>query len=59
MSEFATKEIVAAQAWWRRKRWGIVEYAVILTFIAVLVIVALKFMQPAISNTLNNGGMSL
>ena len=33
MSEFATKEIVAAQAWWRRKRWGIVEYTVILTFI--------------------------
>jgi Flp pilus assembly pilin Flp len=36
-----------------------VEYAVILTFIAILVIVALKFMQPAISNTLNNNMGSL
>ena len=36
-----------------------VEYALILAFIAILVIVALKFLQPAISNTLNNVTNSL
>jgi pilus assembly protein Flp/PilA len=38
---------------------GMVEYALILAFIAILVIVALKFLQPAISNTLNNVSNSL
>jgi pilus assembly protein Flp/PilA len=38
---------------------GMVEYALILAFIAILVIVALKFLQPAISNTLNNVTNSL
>ncbi len=38
---------------------GMVEYALILAFIAILVIVALKFLQPAISRTLNNVGNSL
>ncbi len=32
---------------------GLVEYALILALIAILVIVALKFLQPQISNTLN------
>jgi pilus assembly protein Flp/PilA len=38
---------------------GMVEYALILAFIAILVIVALKFLQPAISKTLNNVTNSL
>jgi pilus assembly protein Flp/PilA len=32
---------------------GLVEYALILALIAILVIIALKFLQPQISNTLN------
>lgn len=32
---------------------GMVEYALILALIAVLVMVALKFLQPQISGTLN------
>ena len=60
MSEFVTKQIVTAQALVARLRaraeegQGMVEYALILAFIAILVIVALKFLQPSISNTLNN-----
>ena len=59
MSEFVTKQTVAAQSLVARLRErtqegpGIVEYALILASIAVLVIVALKFLQPQISNTLN------
>jgi pilus assembly protein Flp/PilA len=49
--------IVAAQ-WIRRLRrgegQGLVEYALILGLIAILVIVALKFLQPQISNSLNS-----
>ena len=65
MSEFVTKQIVAAQALVAKLReraeegQGMVEYALILAFIAILVIVALKFLQPAISNTLNNVTNSL
>jgi pilus assembly protein Flp/PilA len=65
MSEFVTKQIVAAQTLVARLReraeegQGMVEYALILAFIAILVIVALKFLQPAISNTLNNVTNSL
>jgi pilus assembly protein Flp/PilA len=68
MSEFVTKQIVAAQALVAQLReraeegqggQGMVEYALILAFIAILVIVALKFLQPAISNTLNNVTNSL
>jgi pilus assembly protein Flp/PilA len=65
MSEFVTKQIVAAQALVAQLReraeegQGMVEYALILAFIAILVIVALKFLQPAISNTLNNVSNSL
>jgi Flp pilus assembly pilin Flp len=32
---------------------GLVEYALILALIAVLVITALKYLQPTISSTLN------
>ena len=65
MSEFMTKQIVAMQTLVARLRQradegqGMVEYALILAFIAILVIVALKFLQPAISNTLNNVTNSL
>ena len=65
MSEFVTKQIVAAQVLVARLRarveegQGMVEYALILAFIAILVIVALKFLQPQISNTLNVVGNSL
>src|SRR5919204_2850740 len=65
MSEFVTKQIVAAQTLVAKLReraeegQGMVEYALILAFIAILVIVALKFLQPAISNTLNNVSNSL
>jgi pilus assembly protein Flp/PilA len=65
MSEFVTKQIVAVQTLTAQLReraeegQGMVEYALILAFIAILVIVALKFLQPAISNTLNNVSNSL
>jgi len=36
-----------------REGQGLVEYALIMAFIAIFVIVALKFLQPQISNTLN------
>jgi Flp pilus assembly pilin Flp len=62
MSEFVTKQIVAVQTLVAKLReraeegQGMVEYALILAFIAILVIVALKFLQPAISNTLPERG---
>ena len=65
MSEFVTKQIVTAQTLVAKLReraeegQGMVEYALILAFIAILVIVALKFLQPQISNTLNTVGNSL
>jgi len=50
--------IMAAQIWLKKRLrreegQGLVEYALILALIAILVIVALKFLQPQISNTLN------
>ena len=65
MNEYVVKMIVVAQTGLAKLRaraeegQGMVEYALILAFIAILVIVALKFLQPAISNTLNNVGNSL
>jgi Flp pilus assembly pilin Flp len=65
MSEFVTKQIVAAQAQVAKLReradegQGLVEYALLLGFIAVMVIMALKYLQPAISYTLNNVANSL
>ena len=38
---------------------GLVEYALILAFIAIMVIVALRFLQPTISNTLNRVSSNL
>jgi Flp pilus assembly pilin Flp len=65
MSEFVTKQIVAAQALVAKLReradegQGMVEYALILSFVSVMVIMALKYLQPAISETLNNVANSL
>jgi Flp pilus assembly pilin Flp len=38
---------------------GMVEYALLLALIAILVIVALQFLQPAVSSTLNTISNSL
>jgi pilus assembly protein Flp/PilA len=59
MQELIVARLVTAQAWMKRRLrreegQGLVEYALILALIAILVIVALKFLQPQISNTLNN-----
>jgi pilus assembly protein Flp/PilA len=59
MNEQIVARMLALQAWMKRhlrreEGQGLVEYALILSLIAVLVIVALKFLQPTISNTLNN-----
>jgi Flp pilus assembly pilin Flp len=43
----------------RLKGQSLVEYSLILFFISILVIVALQFLQPAISNTLNNVSNSM
>jgi Flp pilus assembly pilin Flp len=65
MSEFVTKQIVAAQVLVAKLReradegQGMVEYALIMAFIALMCIVALKYLQPAISDTLNNVANSL
>ena len=50
--------IAGAHGWIRRRLrreegQGLVEYALILALIALLVVVALKLLQPQISNTLN------
>ena len=65
MSQFVTRMLVEAQGFVlnlrnrREEGQGMVEYALILAFIAILVIVALKFLQPAINQTLNNVALSL
>ena len=65
MNEFVTTQIVALSALINKLRTrgeegqGMVEYALILAFIAILVIVALKFLQPGISSTLNTVSNSL
>ena len=62
MSEHLSERIIARglviQIWLkkhltREEGQGLVEYALILALIAILVIIALKFLQPQISNTLN------
>ena len=59
MNEQIIRYVHQAQAWLKRRLrreegQGLVEYALILALIAILVIVALKFLQPQISNTLNS-----
>jgi pilus assembly protein Flp/PilA len=64
MSEFIVRQMIVVREAISRLReretgQGMVEYALILAFIAILVIVALKFLQPAISQTLNQVSNSL
>ena len=64
MSEFVVRQMIVVREAIARLRereagQGMVEYALILAFIAILVIVALKFLQPAISSTLNTVSNSL
>lgn len=59
MNEMIIARVAAVQTWIknhlrREEGQGLVEYALILALIAILVIVALKFLQPQISNTLNS-----
>ena len=64
MNEMIIARVAAVQAWIknhlrREEGQGLVEYALILALIAILVIVALKFLQPQISNTLNSVSTAL
>jgi pilus assembly protein Flp/PilA len=64
MSEFVVRQMIIVREALQRLRQresgqGMVEYALILAFIAILVIVALKFLQPAINNTLNTVANSM
>ncbi len=64
MSEFVVRQMIVVREALQRLRHreggqGMVEYALILAFIAILVIVALKFLQPSISETLNTTSNSL
>jgi pilus assembly protein Flp/PilA len=59
VNEVIVARALALQAWIKRhlrreEGQGLVEYALILALIAILVIVALKFLQPTISNALNS-----
>src|SRR5437660_1206150 len=60
MPAFTTKLITAALTLIARirerplKGQSLVEYSLILSFVSILAIVALQFLQPAISNTLKN-----
>ena len=59
MASVSMTQVRALQTWIKRlvqrdeEGQGLVEYALILALIAILVIVALQFLQPTISNTLN------
>ncbi len=65
MNEFIVKQMVAVQMLVAKLKTraeegqGMVEYALILAFIAVLVIVALRFLQPQINSSLNSVTNSL
>jgi len=64
MTEFFVRQMIIVRETIARLRnreegQGMVEYALILAFVAILVIVALKFLQPAISGTLNTVSTSL
>jgi pilus assembly protein Flp/PilA len=64
VNEMIVARALALQVWIkkhlrREEGQGLVEYALILALIAILVIVALRFLQPTISNTLNNVGTAL
>ena len=64
MNEYIVARTLELKAWIQRhlrreEGQGLVEYALILALIAILVIVALKFLQPSISNTLNTISSSM
>jgi len=64
VNEMIIARVAAVQTWIknhlrREEGQGLVEYALILALIAILVIVALKFLQPQISNTLNSVSTAL
>ena len=64
MSDRLTIAAIRAHQWLlqrlrREEGQGLVEYSLILALIALLVILALKFLQPQISNTLNRVSNSL
>jgi Flp pilus assembly pilin Flp len=65
MGDVVTKQIVVARAWVGMVRercepgQSLVEYAIILGFVAILVLVALRFLQPATSTLLNNVANSI
>ncbi len=64
MNEYIVARTLELKAWIKRhlrreEGQGLVEYALILALIAILVIVALKFLQPSISNTLNTVSSAL
>lgn len=48
-----------ARAMRREEGQGLVEYALLLALIGILIILALKFLQPQISNTLNRVSTAL
>jgi pilus assembly protein Flp/PilA len=59
VNEHIMARMLVIQAWIKRhlhreEGQGLVEYALVIALIAILVIVALQFLQPTISNTLNN-----
>lgn len=68
MNAFFVRSIITIQNAWaalqQRARkaeqgQGMVEYALILAFIAVAIIVAMKLLQPAITSTYNHVGNCL
>jgi Flp pilus assembly pilin Flp len=65
MSEFVTKQIVAAQVLVAKLRehaeegQGMVEYALLMAFISIVAIAALKHLGHDISKTLNHVANSL
>ncbi len=65
MNEFVVRQIVAVRTVVAKPKTraeegqGMVEYALILAFVAILVIVALHFLQPHINATLNAVSNSL
>jgi len=62
--ECCLRRFVLVQTWVARLRdsqrgQGLVEYSLILALIAIMTIVALRFLQPTISNTLNRVSSNL
>jgi Flp pilus assembly pilin Flp len=60
MTDVILRAIVAVRTrldallWQSEGGQGLVEYAIILGFVSVVIVVALRFLQPALSISLNN-----